>query len=280
MRVALVSSAMLVGFVGRALGPPGRLAVSRSVLRRQAVSLSASAGGGGGVEDTIYALSSGRGVSGVAVVRVSGPGASAALEALTEGAALPRPRLASLRTLRSGGEVLDEALVLRFAAPKSFTGEDVVELHCHGGRATVDGVLEALEGMPFVRAASRGEFTRRAFAAGKLGLTEVEGLADLLAADTAPQRRQALAQMGGALQRTYDKWRADLASCRASAEVLVDFGDDVEGDVADESAAIRAALDGRVAALRKDLAAALSDAPRGEATREGVRVVLAGAGKG
>ena len=227
--------------------------------------------------DTIYALSSGRGVAGVAVVRVSGPSASDALAALTPGKRLPAHRVASLRTLRDASDVLDEALVLRFEAPRSFTGEDVVELHCHGGEATVDGVLEALDALPKLRAADRGEFTRRAFAAGKLGLTEVEGLADLLAAKTAPQRRQALAQMGGSMERTYARWRGELASLRASAEVLVDFGDDVEGDVADQSDDIRAALDASVRSLKTELDAALTDAPRGEATRDGVRVVLAGA---
>ncbi|EGB04959.1 hypothetical protein AURANDRAFT_59431 [Aureococcus anophagefferens] len=222
--------------------------------------------------DTIYALSSGRGVAGVAVVRVSGPSASDALAALTPGKPLPAHRVASLRTLRDASDVLDEALVLRFEAPRSFTGEDVVELHCHGGEATVDGVLEALDALPKLRAADRGEFTRRAFAAGKLGLTEVEGLADLLAAKTAPQRRQALAQMGGSMERTYARWRGELASLRASAEVLVDFGDDVEGDVADQSDDIRAALDASVRSLKTELDAALTDAPRGEATRDGVRV--------
>ena len=172
-------------------------------------------------EDTIYALSSGRGVAGVAVVRVSGPLATPALERLT-GKRPPEVRKASLRSLRAPatGELLDEALVLRFEAPKSFTGEDVVELHCHGGRATVDGVLEALDGVEGLRAAERGEFTRRAYAAGKLGLTEVEGLADLLMATTPTQRRQALAQAGGALEKRYESWRSTLRSCRARAEAL------------------------------------------------------------
>ncbi|KAH8050606.1 GTP binding protein [Aureococcus anophagefferens] len=195
--------------------------------------------------DTIYALSSGRGVAGVAVVRVSGPSASDALAALTPGKPLPAHRVASLRTLRDASDVLDEALVLRFEAPRSFTGEDVVELHCHGGEATVDGVLEALDALPKLRAADRGEFTRRAFAAGKLGLTEVEGLADLLAAKTAPQRRQALAQMGGSMERTYARWRGELASLRASAEVLVDFGDDA-GATPRTRATTSAALDASV----------------------------------
>ena len=148
-------------------------------------------------------------MAGVAVVRVSGPLATPALERLT-GKKPPEVRKASLRSLRAPatGELLDEALVLRFEAPKSFTGEDVVELHCHGGRATVDGVLEALDGVEGLRAAERGEFTRRAYAAGKLGLTEVEGLADLLMATTPTQRRQALAQAGGALEKRYESWRS------------------------------------------------------------------------
>ncbi|KAH8062846.1 GTP binding protein [Aureococcus anophagefferens] len=261
MRAAL---AAMLAVLGAALRSPLRQTSHKALTSLRAAG------------DTIYALSSGRGVAGVAVVRVSGPSASDALAALTPGKPLPAHRVASLRTLRDASDVLDEALVLRFEAPRSFTGEDVVELHCHGGEATVDGVLEALDNIPKLRAADRGEFTRRAFAAGKLGLTEVEGLADLLAAKTAPQRRQALAQMGGSMERTYARWRGELASLRASAEVLVDFGDGV-GGVADQSDDIRAALDASVRSLKTELDAALTDAPRGEATRDGVRVVLAGA---
>lgn len=270
MAAAVALAAVLSAARGLRMPPPALRSAPRRLVRRGS--------GGARADDTIFALSSGRGVCGVAVVRVSGAGSDAVLGRLTGGAPLPAPRRAVLRTLSDGdGDALDEALVLRFVGPASFTGEDVVELHVHGGRATVDGVLEALADSPGVRAADRGEFTRRAFAAGRLGLTEVEGLADLLAASTAPQRRQALAVMGGALERTYAEWRASLASARASAEVLVDFGDDVEGDVADQAADIRAGLDASLRALAIEFRGALADGRRGEATREGVRVVLAGA---
>ena len=166
--------------------------------------------------------------------------------------------------------------MLRFEAPKSFTGEDVVELHCHGGRATVDGVLEALDSVEGLRAAERGEFTRRAYAAGKLGLTEVEGLADLLMATTPTQRRQALARAGGALVAA-ESWRSTLRSCRARAEALVDFGDDVEGDLsAEEGSKARTEMDSQLNALIGLAAPGADRRVRGEAVREGVRVVLAG----
>ena len=230
-------------------------------------------------EDTIFALSSGRGVAGVAVVRVSGAHATRALECLT---ARPPPevRRAALRKVTSPltGELLDEALVLRFAAPHSFTGEDVVEIHCHGGQATIDGILEALHEVEGLRAANRGEFTRRAYAAGKLGLTAVEGLADLLQATTSTQRRQALAQAGGALEKKYAGWRSTLKSCRARAEALVDFGDDVEGDLSEEEGLeARTDMNAQLLTLVVELGNALADGYRGEAIREGVRVVLAGA---
>ena len=229
-------------------------------------------------EDTVYALSSGRGVAGVAVIRISGPKAMGALEALSVSSVVPAARVACMRRLRDPRteEILDEALVLRFEGPKSFTGEDVVELHCHGGVAVVDGVLSALgelgEG---VRPADRGEFTRRAFAAGKLGLTEVEGLADLLLATTSSQRRQALSIMAGSLERRYAQWREDVASIRASAEAIVDFGDDVDGDVSTEE--VMGPTVERIFLLRDDIRKAADGSERGEAVRDGVKVVLAGA---
>jgi len=235
--------------------------------------------------DTIFALSSGRGVSGVAVIRLSGPRAAEGLRRLLSADGgdlskpLPEPRRASVRTLRDPAtrEVLDEALVLYFRAPKSFTGEDVVELHCHGSSAVVDGVLETLAAFPGFRPAERGEFSRRAFAAGRLGLTQVEGLADLLAATTSRQRRQALSVLSGALERRYARWRDELASVRAAVEACVDFGDDVEGDVPHVRSVLSDARD-RVGALGAELRRQLkkSGATAGETVREGVRVVLAG----
>jgi tRNA modification GTPase len=200
--------------------------------------------------DTVYALSTGAsGAAGVAVVRISGPHATLAAAALIGNSTahrgaivhaqpLPKPRRAALRKLYAPrtGELLDEAIVLIFPGPNSFTGEDVVELQTHGSRAVVAGVLGALadlgdqsQGLA-LRPADRGEFTQRAFENGRLGLTEVEGLADLLAADTAAQRQQALAQMGGATERLFARWRAVLATCLAHAEAVIDFGDD-EDDV-------------------------------------------------
>jgi len=215
-------------------------------------------------------------VAGVAVIRVSGPRAFASLEALTKDKPLPAERVAALRTLRSptdADDVLDDALVLRFAGPRSFTGEDVVELHCHGSVAVVDGVLSALGELNMLRPAERGEFTRRAYASGKLGLTEVEGLADLLVAQTKQQRRQALSVASGALERRYAAWREELAAIRASAEAVVDFGDDVDGDVS--TAETLEPTIRRIENFRDRLRKG-ADQHRGEAVRDGVRVVLAG----
>ena len=218
----------------------------------------------------------------MAVVRISGPQATQACAALLDGSKaslsspsatsqhdvaslvqpLPKPRRAALRKLYAPrtGELLDEAIVLLFPGPNSFTGEDVVELQTHGSQAVVSGVLSALADLSeastwaidegasadhdeeeqqsqqqrrqnlALRPAERGEFTQRAFGNGRLGLTEVEGLADLLAADTSAQRRQALAQMGGATERVFGQWRTVLAKCLAHAEAVIDFGDD-EDDV-------------------------------------------------
>jgi tRNA modification GTPase len=190
--------------------------------------------------ETIFAVSSGQGVRcGVTVIRVSGRSARIALERMTpRGRRDPTlawlvPRAATLTQLlepavegaaaaaASGAadERLDSALVLWFPAPRSFTGEDVAELHVHGGRATVAAVLAALGRLPDFRLAERGEYSRRAFANGRMDLTEAEGLADLLAANTDAQRRQALAQMGGAARARLDGWRAELLDCLAHTEV-------------------------------------------------------------
>jgi tRNA modification GTPase len=217
------------------------------------------------VSDTIYALSSGTPPAAVAVVRISGPRADAALEALA--GTLPEPRHASLVTLRREGEMLDRALALRFPGPGSATGEDVAELHLHGGRAVVAAVTAALAGLPGLRAAEPGEFTRRAFENGRIDLAEAEGLADLLAAETQSQRRAALAMAGGALSREVEAWQALILRAAAALEVALDFSDDE-------------AVDDRM--WREPLAeaelavqAALARAPA-ERLRDGVKVAIAG----
>ncbi len=189
-------------------------------------------------EQTIFALASGRGRAGIAVVRVSGPDAAAALVRLA--GRLPAPRRASRAKLTDGpGETLDDGLVLWFPAPASFTGEDVAELHLHGGRAIIDGVLRRAGPLPGLRPAEPGEFSRRAFANGKMDLTAAEGLADLIEAETAAQRRQALRQMQGGLARIYDGWRTRLIEVMAHVEAAIDFADedlppDLEAGVARE----------------------------------------------
>ncbi len=203
------------------------------------------------------------------MVRVSGPAAEAALAALL-GGRLPAPRRAALRTLRHGGEALDRALVLRFPAPASYTGEDVVELHLHGGPAVIAAVGEALVALG-CRPAEPGEFTRRAFLHGKLDLTEAEGIADLIAAETEAQRRQALRQAEGGLARLQAGWARRLAALLARQEAFIEFEEeDLPGD-----------LDARVAAeaaaLRGEMLAQLGEAPRGEALRAGLSVAILGA---
>ena len=221
---------------------------------------------------TIFALATAPGRSGVAVVRISGPEAGSALAALT-GRPVPTPRRAVLTKLRDprSGDALDDALVLRFTAPASFTGEDVVELHLHGGRAVVTGVIEALATLPGLRLAEPGEFTRRAFENGKLDLTEAEAVADLIDAETTAQRRQALRQMEGALGKLYDGWRERLTRALAHIEADIDFAeDDLPGGVAD---AVRPV----VAGLAGEIAAHLDDGGRGERLREGLHIAIVGA---
>ncbi|GFO80518.1 MAG: tRNA modification GTPase MnmE [Methyloceanibacter sp.] len=215
--------------------------------------------------DTIVALASGAGVSAVAVVRVSGPVTSVVLRNLLE--SLPVPREASLR--RIGG--IDRGLVLWFPGPASFTGEDMAELQVHGGRAVVRAVVDAVLAVEGTRLAEPGEFARRAFENGKLDLTEVEGLADLVAAETEGQRRQALAQAEGGLRRLYEGWRAGLLKAQSLMEAALDFSD--EADVAGEAVDMAGAL---VAPLLVDIEAHLADRS-GERLREGFRVVIAGA---
>lgn len=224
------------------------------------------------MDATIFALATAPGRSGVAVVRVSGHGAGAALSALTT-RPLPTPRMATLARLRdpADGSVLDDALVLWFPAPRSFTGEDVVELHLHGGRAVVAAVTRALGALPGLRVAEPGEFTRRGFENGKFDLTAAEAVADLIDAETAAQRRQALRQMEGELGRLYDRWRDRLTRALAHLEADIDFPDeDLPGGVSD---AVRPVLTG----LAAEIAAHLNDGGRGERLREGLHIAIIGA---
>jgi tRNA modification GTPase len=218
--------------------------------------------------DTIYALSSGQPPAAIAIVRVSGPGARGALAALA--GRCPEPRRATLMDLTDGEELLDRALVLAFEAPNSVTGEDLVELHLHGGRAVVAAVTAALARLPGLRAAQPGEFTRRAFGNGRIDLTEAEGLADLLAAETESQRRLALNMAGGALTRQVQDWTQRLLQLAATIEAVLDFSD--EGDVAEE---LPVSWESDRAGLEADMAAMLARPPA-ERLWDGVRVVIAG----
>ena len=213
--------------------------------------------------DTIFALSSAQGRAGIAVVRISGPRAGTALEALA--GVLPGPRVARLASLRDPetGAILDRALILWFPGPASATGENVAELHLHGGRAVVDGAIEALSGLAGLRPAEAGEFTRRAFENGKLDLSEVEGLADLIEAETAAQRRQALRQMDGALSRRAEIWRTRLIQALAHLEAAIDFADE---DLPDH---LQAGTRINIIALSAEIAEALDDGEIGRASCRG-----------
>ena len=222
----------------------------------------------GAAPDTIVALSSGRPPAAIAVVRTSGPAAFEAAQAVA--GALPDPRQAALRRLADprDGSLIDEALVLRFDAPNSSTGENIVEYQCHGGRATVDALISVLLDQPGVRLAEPGEFTRRALTNGRIDLTEAEGLADLLMAETELQRRSAMARAGGALRKRLDDWRERLLGLAAQAEVAIDYADEAEGAAAPRLAA-------GIGQLAVEMEA-LVTAPRVEPLRDGIRVVVAG----
>lgn len=221
---------------------------------------------------TICALSTVPGRSGVAVIRVSGPATRETLQSLCQ-RRVPAPRVASLRKLRDpqSREALDRGLVIWFPGPSSFTGEDMAELHVHGGRAVITAVLDALIRLG-LRIAEPGEFTKRAFENGKLDLTEAEGLADLINADTAAQRRQALLQSAGALRGCYEDWRRSLLRAMAYVEASLDFSD--ERDIADD--AFQRALP-EVRLLAAELERALLDGKRGEIVREGIQAAIVGA---
>ena len=223
---------------------------------------------------TIYALASGTGLAGIAVVRVSGPNAGRALARLA-GAPLPRARSASLRAIRdpASGAILDRGLVLWFPGPESYTGEDLAEIHIHGGRACVAAILRALSLLGSslgLRMAEAGEFTRRAYLAGKLDLTAAEGLADLVAAETETQRRQALRQMEGALGRLYQGWREAIIRASALMESEIDFSDqDLPAGLGGQA---RKEIVELLAAVRRHL----DDSNRGERVREGIRIAIVG----
>ena len=221
------------------------------------------------MRDTIFAPATAPGRAAVAVIRISGPDAGAALVALA--GRRPAPRRASLRKLRDGrGDPIDAALVLWLPGPASYTGEDVGELHLHGGAAVVGRVTQALLALG-LRLAEPGEFTRRAFEAGRLSLDQAEGVADLIDAETEAQARQAVAQLEGALGRRYGRWRSMLAEGLAMLEAAVDFPDEeVPSDVA-------ARAEPRIMRLAADLERALGDARRGERVRDGYRIALIGA---
>jgi tRNA modification GTPase len=220
--------------------------------------------------ETIFALSSGRPPAAIAVVRVSGTRAGAALKAVI--GKVPDPRKAALAQVRGpGGEIIDQALVLWFPAPHSETGEDVAELQLHGGYAVIAGVLSALSRVEGLRPAEAGEFTRRAFENGKLDLTAVEGLADLVMAETEGQRRQAFRQMAGALGQRAEGWRSQLIQALALVEARIDFSDeaDVPQDLVTPALQIARALEGEITSV-------LADGGRGERLREGLVVAIAG----
>ncbi len=217
--------------------------------------------------DTIYALSSAPGRGGVAVVRVSGPLAAAAVTSLA--GPLPAPREVALRRLVHAGAEIDRALLLWFPAPASFTGEDVAEFHVHGGRAVREALFAALAALG-LRPAEPGEFSRRAVENGKLDLTRAEAIADLVDAETPAQLRQALRQHDGALADLYEGWRGRLIAALGRAEAAIDFSDDGVGDA--EFAAARAAA----SKILEQIQAHMDDSGRGEALREGLRLTILG----
>jgi tRNA modification GTPase len=216
---------------------------------------------------TIFALATPPGRGAIAILRLSGPRTDAALGAL--GAGGLKPRLASLRTLRHDGAAIDQALVLRFPGPNSYTGEDCAELHLHGGRAVVDAASGALISLG-LRPAEPGEFTRRAFENGRMDLAQAEAVADLIDAETTAQAGQALGQLDGALSQTYVGFRRDLLKALALVEAEIDFPDE---DVPDNLARTAGPV---LDALAADLRASLADADRGRRVREGYRIVLIG----
>ncbi|XP_066259874.1 tRNA modification GTPase GTPBP3, mitochondrial [Euwallacea similis] len=226
-------------------------------------------------KSTVYALSSGLGKCGVAVIRVTGPRAESAIQKMTksQSSGLPKPWSVQLRNIRHpiSQEIIDKGFVLWFPGPKSFTGEDCCEFHVHGGAAVVNGVLEALSSIETFKLAEPGEFTRRAFLNGKLNLTEVEGLADLLQAETEAQRKQAFLQCSGALSNLYQRWKQILTHSVAHLEAYINF---------DETETLENGLTELVVkdieVLLKEIGTHLKDGHKGELIRHGVKTVIIG----
>ncbi|QJU57233.1 tRNA uridine-5-carboxymethylaminomethyl(34) synthesis GTPase MnmE [Sphingomonas sp. AP4-R1] len=218
--------------------------------------------------DTIFALSSGAPPAAIAIVRVSGPGAGPALAAIA--GSVPEPRRARHAALRDDdGALIDRALLLWMPGPNSATGEDLAEFHLHGGRAVVAALFDRLAGLPGLRSALPGEFTRRAFLHGRIDLTEAEGLADLLSAETAGQHRRALRMAEGGLGRIIERWRSVLLGLSAQIEAAIEFGE------SDEEVGTAIRIDGALAELAGE-AKALLAAPPAERLRDGLRIVAAG----
>lgn len=220
--------------------------------------------------ETIFALATAPGRAGIAVLRISGPSARAALSMVA--GEVPPPRMAQRTRFRAPatGEIIDDGLALFFPAPRSFTGEDVAELHVHGSRAVVAALIDILGRLPGLRLAEPGEFTRRAFENDKLDLTAAEGLADLVAAETAAQRRQALRQLSGELGDLYEGWRGRLLHALAYLEAEIDFPEEgLPGEIAGR-------VQEEVLRLRGEISAHLADDRRGERLREGVSVAIIG----
>lgn len=228
---------------------------------------------GNNTNKTIFALSSAAGKAGLSVIRVSGPKAWESLQALSGAQKLPAPRKTSLINLTHpvSHETIDQAMVIGFGAPASFTGEDVIEYHCHGSPAILEEMLAVLGAMDDHRLATHGEFTRRAFDNGKLDLTEAEAIADLIDAETKTQKEQALAQMGGALSTLYHGWADELTKALAYIEAIIDFPDE---DVPDTETA---KAKPKIEELLTEIIDHLNDNRRGERLRNGLQVAIIGA---
>eukprot|EP00066_Takifugu_rubripes_P028391 XP_011617657.1 PREDICTED: tRNA modification GTPase GTPBP3, mitochondrial [Takifugu rubripes] len=266
---------MILSFISRCIRTPALYTLSKRIVTPPCRSVSHDLPVGLADAGTIFALSSGQGRCGVAVIRASGPASSTALRCLAGLThSLIPPRTASLRNITdpNSREILDRGLVFWFPGPHSFTGEDSVEFHIHGGAAVIAAVLQALGSVPGMRPAEAGEFTRRAFQAGKMGLTEVEGLGDLIHAETEAQRRQALRQMSGELGRLYQNWSHQLKRYLAHVEAFIDFSED---ELIEDGVLHR--VDKSVHQLQAEVEKHLKDERRGERLRSGVQVVIAGA---
>ncbi len=224
-------------------------------------------------QDTIYALATPHGRSGVAVIRVSGAAAGAGLMALSGRDDLPASHLGKLCTLRDPvrRETIDQAFVIYFENPRSYTGEDVVEYHLHGSRAVIEEMLGVLSALPHHRMAAPGEFTRRAFENGKMDLTAAEAVADLIDAQTIAQKSQALQQMGGALSSLYEDWTARLVKALAHAEADIEFPDEEIGE--EVSPELISVVEG----LSREISDHLDDNRRGERLRDGLHIAVIGA---